>query len=421
MQIKARHVLLKTILFVLFGLYMCGGKYGIRCENTCSSTCYDVCDNQGNCQSCMSGYHGHQCEFECNCEFGCDQLQGHCLNEACPINCNGTCDVSSQTCYSCNRDGRNQQTEETHSGSVIGGAVGGVLGVCAVVALVVVVLVLKKKGIIWKESKKTYEDISPGRSQDEPYTTLASASTTEYEIPDSEPRSELTIEGEDNRVYYNDERAYYKNSRNGSCLSCVSGYYGYSCNMECQQNCASNRCHQNDGLCMFCPANCVSCESNTTCTLCKDSKYGEMCHFSCNEECTDKICNIKEVCYNCSSLSAFGSYCNLTCNHNCVLSTCDRNTGACSNCKNNSVFGMFCNEICSPYCLTNECNRESGVCLNRCSDGYFGTKCDQECSQGCRNNSGTICDPEGACLGGCTEGYLGKNANQVQISKCFNK
>ncbi|WAR16115.1 hypothetical protein MAR_030709 [Mya arenaria] len=58
-------------------------------------------------------------------------------------------------------DGRNQQTEETNSGSVIGGAVGGVLA--------------------------------------------------EYEIPDSEPRSELTIEGEDNRVYYNDERTYYKN------------------------------------------------------------------------------------------------------------------------------------------------------------------------------------------------------------------
>ncbi|XP_052764642.1 uncharacterized protein LOC128206310 isoform X2 [Mya arenaria] len=108
-------------------------------------------------------------------------------------------------------DDRNQQTEKTHSGSVIGGAVGGVLGVCVVVALVVVVLVLKKKGIIWKESKKTYEDISSGRSQDEPYTTLAAASTTEYELPDSEPRSELTIEGEDNRVYYNDERAYYKN------------------------------------------------------------------------------------------------------------------------------------------------------------------------------------------------------------------
>ncbi|XP_052764652.1 uncharacterized protein LOC128206316 [Mya arenaria] len=75
-------------------------------------------------------------------------------------------------------DGRNQHTEETTSDSVIGGAVGGVLGVCAVVELVVVVLVLKEKGIIWKESKNTYEDISPGRSQDEPYTTLAVASTS---------------------------------------------------------------------------------------------------------------------------------------------------------------------------------------------------------------------------------------------------
>ncbi|XP_052764631.1 uncharacterized protein LOC128206302 [Mya arenaria] len=179
------------------------------CNETCSPYCLgNECKRaSGVClNGCSDGYFGTKCDQECS--QGCRNSSG----TICDLEgtCLGGCTEGylGQRCFS---DGRNQQTEETHSGSVIGGAVGGVLGVCAVVALVVVVLVLKKKGIIWKESKKTYEDISPGRSQDEPYTTLASASTTEYEIPDSEPRSELTIEGEDNRVYYNDERAYYKN------------------------------------------------------------------------------------------------------------------------------------------------------------------------------------------------------------------
>ncbi|WAR15920.1 hypothetical protein MAR_030514 [Mya arenaria] len=146
---------------------------------------------------------------ECQCNGnGCDILNGDCTVKICPKTCT-SCD-DNECCNECT-EGRYQQTEETNSGSVIGGAVGGVLGVCIVVALVVVVLVLKKKGIVRKENKKTYEDISPGRSQDEPYTTLAVATMTEYEISDSEPRSETTIEGEDNRVYYNDERAYYKN------------------------------------------------------------------------------------------------------------------------------------------------------------------------------------------------------------------
>ncbi|XP_052764654.1 multiple epidermal growth factor-like domains protein 10 isoform X2 [Mya arenaria] len=182
--------------------------YGDFCNTTCSSACStNGCERQtGSCFGCIPNYYGSTCENVCseNCansttESKCDS-KGKCIS--------GCIDgFTGDTCTT----GRSQQTEETNSGSVIGGAVGGVLGVCAVVALVVVVLVLKKKGILWKESKKTYEDITPERSKDEPYTTLAAASTTEYELPDSEPRSELTIEGEDNGVYYNDERAYYKN------------------------------------------------------------------------------------------------------------------------------------------------------------------------------------------------------------------
>ncbi|WAR16052.1 hypothetical protein MAR_030646 [Mya arenaria] len=143
------------------------GFWGVTCIATCAEGCVDKkCNTTNGFCSCRMNFFGNKCD-------------GKCSDNCVP-----------STCFS-DSEGHNQQTEEITSSSVIGGAVGGVLGV--------------------KEKKKTYEDISPGKSKDEPYTTLAVASTTEYEIPDSEPRSELTIEGEDNRVYYNDEGAYYKN------------------------------------------------------------------------------------------------------------------------------------------------------------------------------------------------------------------
>ncbi|XP_052765781.1 multiple epidermal growth factor-like domains protein 10 [Mya arenaria] len=217
--------------------------YGDFCNTSCRSACStNRCERQtGSCFGCKDEkMYGTFCNITCNrkCKDEmCSQENGHCINGCIPNYYGSTCEnVCSKNCVgstteskcdsngmcingcidgfigdTCTTEGHNQQTEETNSGSVIGGTVGGVIGVCIVVALVVVVLVLKKKGIVRKESKKTYEDISPGKIQDEPYTTLAVESTTEYEIPDSEARSELTIEGEDNRVYYNDEMAYYKN------------------------------------------------------------------------------------------------------------------------------------------------------------------------------------------------------------------
>ncbi|XP_052764670.1 multiple epidermal growth factor-like domains protein 11 [Mya arenaria] len=217
--------------------------YGDFCNTLCTFTCStNGCERQtGSCFGCEDeNVYGTFCNITCNrkCKDQmCSQENGHCTNGCIPNYYGSTCEnVCSENCISsttesicdskgkctsgcmdgfigdtCTTDDRNQESEETNSGSMIGGSVGGVLGVCAVVALVVVVLVLKKKGITWKESKKTYEDISPRRMQDEPYSALAVSSTTGNEILESEPRSELTIEGEDNRVYYNDERVYYKN------------------------------------------------------------------------------------------------------------------------------------------------------------------------------------------------------------------
>ncbi|WAR16067.1 TENX-like protein [Mya arenaria] len=239
------------------------GNYGPLCNNKCSEDCVGNTCNQkdGSCQltvqcpvkcvsctdnvtctECKNTYYGFMCTFKCSstCKGGtCDIESGRCENcetshygdfceNICSQNCAGSlteskCDSTgkcSRGCIdgfigdTCTSEAEKQQTvraeEDTSSGSVIVGAVCGALGLCVVLALVVM-LVIKKKGLIRKERKKTYEDILPEVGQNEPYTTLEVTQTTEYEIPDSESRSGLSMESKDTGVYYNNENAYYKN------------------------------------------------------------------------------------------------------------------------------------------------------------------------------------------------------------------
>ncbi|WAR16072.1 SREC2-like protein [Mya arenaria] len=220
--------------------------YGVFCENRCSLTCASAgCERQtGICFGCNElSVHGLFCNITCsnNCtDLQCSQENGYCSNgcipnhygsmcdSICPENCANTttdskCD-SSGNCLSGCFDGfigdtcRKVETTDTDytsnngqmSGTpatAIGGAVTGLV-VLGVVVVLVVVVILKRR----KRRKKTYEDMLQKRSsQDTPYSTLALASTTEYEIPDSEPRSGLSMESKDTGVYYNNENVYYKN------------------------------------------------------------------------------------------------------------------------------------------------------------------------------------------------------------------
>ncbi|XP_052764658.1 multiple epidermal growth factor-like domains protein 10 [Mya arenaria] len=186
--------------------------YGILCTFKCSSTCKGGnCElESGRCENCESTYYGNFCENICSKSCAHSQTESLCDSSG---KCNNGC-IDGFIGETCTTEAGKQSPvgpeEETGSGSMIVGAVVGALAVFVVVALVVV-LVLKKKGIIWKTQKKTYEDISPEQNQDKPYTTLDETNTTSYEILDSEPRSSTRNNGTDDGVYYNDETAYYKN------------------------------------------------------------------------------------------------------------------------------------------------------------------------------------------------------------------
>ncbi|XP_052761401.1 cell death abnormality protein 1-like [Mya arenaria] len=186
--------------------------YGIMCSFKCSSTCKGrTCDKEsGRCENCELSHYGDFCENVCSKNCAGSLTESKCDSTG---KCNYGC-IDGFIGDTCTSEAEKQQTvgaeEETDSGSVIGGAVGGALGLCVVLTLVVV-LVIKKKGLKRKERKKTYEDISPEGGQNEPYTTLEVAKTTEYEIPDSEPQSGLSMESKDTGLYYNNENVYYKN------------------------------------------------------------------------------------------------------------------------------------------------------------------------------------------------------------------
>ena len=82
----------------------------------------------------------------------------------------------------------------------------------------------------------------------------------------------------------------------GTCLSCLAGFYGEMCDKECTGHCSGNQCDQlaNATICsggceagfygqscdQNCSSNCVNnnCEKNGgKCTACPAGKQGDMC------------------------------------------------------------------------------------------------------------------------------------------------
>ncbi|XP_052764627.1 receptor-type tyrosine-protein phosphatase kappa-like [Mya arenaria] len=369
MEIKAQNVLLKIVLFVFFGFYMCGGT---QCDSNCNDcdtsessgscrNCRDgfypinfncqtctyqnckTCSNASNCDSCKDGFWGEHCDGQC--------AEG-CVDRKCNIN-NGFC--------SCLTNFYGNKCDGICSDRCVPSTCFGNSGNCVC-----------KQGYFGGAC----------RSQCGNYCTDCTNIT--------------------------------------SCSLCEIGKFGDKCQLLCQ--CDGNTCDIVTGDCLHCGTDCLSCNNNV-CALCVSGKYGDRCEHTCSSTCYD-VCDNQGHCQSCKS-GYYGHQCEFGCNcefgcdkvHGkceikaCPINcngTCDDSTQICNAC-NDGYHGPYCNITCPGlFCLGNECKRESGVCLNGCRDGYFGTICDQECSQGCRNNSGTICDLEGACLGGCTEGYVGK-------------
>ncbi|WAR15937.1 PTPRS-like protein [Mya arenaria] len=259
------------------------GKYGRRCEHTCSTTCNDGCDIQGNCQSCVLGYYGHQCEFGCNCMFGCDRLQGHCLNKACPINCNGTCDDSSQTCYSCNRGYHGQFCNLTCPAACpVNWDITVTVATWNVNRCVKVINVVKMMDYA-RSALRTVYHVSPtalvpvakNRNMEKSAIYLATTS--------------VQIKCAISKVYV------------FNCSS-VSAFGSY-CNLTCNYECNSSSCDRTTGACN-------SCKNN--------SVFGMFCNETCSPFCLGKECKRENgVCLNGCRDGYFGTKCDQECSHGC--------------------------------------------------------------------------------------------------------
>lgn len=66
--------------------------------------------------------------------------------------------------------------------------------------------------------------------------------------------------------------------------SCEEGYYGGNCSKVCFPNCKT--CRHTDGLC-----SCVTGWMGSNCTIECDQSYGENCRYACSEHCINKTCD----------------------------------------------------------------------------------------------------------------------------------
>ncbi|XP_052764640.1 receptor-type tyrosine-protein phosphatase kappa-like [Mya arenaria] len=298
------------------------GKYGDRCEHTCSSTCYDVCDNQGHCQSCKSGYYGHQCEFGCNCEFGCDKVHGKCEIKACPINCNGTCDDSTQICNACN-DGYHGP----------------------------------------------YCNITcPGKCDESRCYTNGSCLSCEPGYYGNSCNMECQQMCESNKCHQKDGSCGVCPANCVSCESkstctlCKESFYGQICHLSCNDECADKTCNIK-GVCFNCSL---------------ESAFGSYCNLTCNHDCYLSTCDRNTgACHSCKNNSVFGMFCNETCSPFCLGNECKRESGVCLNGCRDGYFGTICDQECSQGCRNNSgtiCDLE-GACLGGCTEGYVGKRC----------------------------------------------
>ena len=209
-------------------------------------------------------------------------------------------------------------------------------------------------------------------------------------------------------------------------MACEEGYYGDSCNNQCDLGCNTTSCRISDGYCeckprhnqvegtqcLPCPQNCLtSCNQSLYCDSCMHGFYGDLCNQACSDPCLENKCDRDGRCmckvgyagHPCESCPAncgdtgctdqfkcnncktgyHGDYCNKTCPSNCVNKTCDIDGsctlkacsqihGACIECRN-GFWGLRCSDKCPNNCMNNKCNQKDGTCP--CTAGYQGEMC----------------------------------------------
>nr|XP_034322571.1 multiple epidermal growth factor-like domains protein 10 [Crassostrea gigas] len=135
------------------------------------------------------------------------------------------------------------------------------------------------------------------------------------------------------------------------------GYYGEDCSLPCPQNCQEGHCHIVGGTCL----GCVPGYIGPTCDKkCSGSKFG----LDCNESCGH--CLEREQCHNVNGASPSGcdsGYQGIDCKQVCI----------------NNTYGPKCSLECGNclYLYEEQCHHVTGQCPRGCDIGFQGDRCDQ--------------------------------------------
>ncbi|XP_065924911.1 receptor-type tyrosine-protein phosphatase alpha-like [Magallana gigas] len=204
----------------------------------------------------------------------------------------------------------------------------------------------------------------------------------------------------------------------------VTGYYGKNCSLPCPQNCQENHCKIVDGTCL----GCVDGYTGPTCNeVCADYKYGLGCNSTCGKCLNAVKCNhVNGSCSNGCDAGVYGDKCDQVCpsgwyGPNCAnkcgtnCNSCNRFNGDCEfdckpgwegkQCENacsGNMYGANCTLKCG-MCLDNEqCQHVNGTCMKGCDKGFHGSRCIEECTNGsygynCQDNCSTHCQESGIC------------------------
>ncbi|XP_046582352.1 multiple epidermal growth factor-like domains protein 10 [Haliotis rubra] len=189
------------------------------------------------------------------------------------------------------------------------------------------------------------------------------------------------------------------------CLEgCIAGWYGDLCNSNCNVNCISRTCDQENGNCS------LGCEVGYVCNITPD-KGEAQCEVENYFICTGKTLNClnhnctrtqsgKTICASGCVEGFWGTSCRIPCPENCQ--TCERLVEKCTTCKKNQ-YGLFCNLTCQEQCHGFHCN-QTGTCSDTvCTDGRYGDDCNSLCNQRYK----TCHRRTGHCIK-CKETYYGE-------------
>ncbi|XP_052775118.1 multiple epidermal growth factor-like domains protein 11 isoform X3 [Mya arenaria] len=190
---------------------------------------------------------------------------------------------------------------------------------------------------------------------------------------------------------------------------CKSGFYGHNCSTPCPGSCGgscdqntgmcNSSCdiHNYGKLCPPCPQNCVRSQhvNNRTCDMdtgkcnqgCVAGFYGPFCNITCdaNKHCKDNKCDDSGkcelecdqygICVGDCQAGFFGQKCDKKCSSTCMGGVCSKEFGSCVyGCLDVVMYGTQCDKLCPVTCVNQSCDRQTGHCIT-CGIGKYGSTC----------------------------------------------